>query len=106
MTGLFGDRQRGTPVLATISPAAELALQILTAPQGGLAPTVANPTFKRARECATTAVMAVRMCVMAWDEAAVAASVRRAGYDTLDRAAAPEEAAMVSDVVQQAIILH
>jgi hypothetical protein len=86
-------------VLPTMGSAAELALLVLTGPQGGLAPNTDNLAFEAARELAATTIFAVGSSVMAW-----AHSGGQPG--SVRVAAAPEEAVMVSDTVQQAVILH
>jgi hypothetical protein len=88
-------------IVPTIGPSTELALLVLTGPQGGLAPDTDIPVLDIARQRATTTVRLVAGCTRFWAE--------RVSTDagTQDRAAAvEEEAVFVSDTVQQAIILH
>jgi len=93
-------------VLPTIQPAAELAIHVLAGPGGGLAPDLTNPTYNLARQHAAVSVALIGGCVTVWDQMIEAEAIRKAGPGSTKRAASREEAPLLSDIVQQATILH
>jgi hypothetical protein len=93
-------------ILPTLGPAAELALQVLTGPGGGLAPNTTHPAYSIARQHAAMSVTLVGCCVKQWDVMIEAEAIRKAGPGSAKRGATREEAVVVSDIVQTAIILH
>jgi hypothetical protein len=100
-------REQGVmAVLPTIGPAAELALQVLTGPQGGLAPYISSTTFVEVRQRPIGAMLLIGICVSACDDAVNASVAGRAGPSSASRAPNQEEAVVVSDTVQLAMILH
>lgn len=90
-------------VLPTLAPAAELALYVLAGPGGGIAPDVQQDVHSRARQHASVTVLLLGGCLTAWDDIIEQQAVQGAGAR---RAANAAEAAVVSDVMQRAMLLH
>lgn len=84
--------------------AAELALHVLAGPEGGgLASDPSHPVHSQAIQYAAIAIQVVGCCLDAWRDAAEEA--QQAG-PAFARVPTRAEAALVSDTVQKAIVLH
>lgn len=94
-------------LLPTLTAAAQLALYVVTGPGGGgLACDPKNLVHGLAIGHAAVSMRLVSACVNEWNSMIEDEAIRKAGPGSTKRGARRDEAAVVSDVVQTAVLLN